>query len=75
VLADLTFVITGTLPSWTRDEAKAFIQQHGGNVTGSVSKKTNYLLVGENPGSKLNKAQSLGVTILDEDGLKQLAAK
>jgi DNA ligase (NAD+) len=74
-LAGMTFVITGTLPSWTRDEAKAFIQQHGGKVTGSVSKKTNYLLVGENAGSKLSKAQSLGVTILDENGLKQLAAK
>jgi len=74
-LAGMTFVITGTLPSWTRDEAKAFIQQHGGKVTGSVSKKTNYLLVGENAGSKLEKAQSLGVTILDEDGLKQLVVK
>jgi len=74
-LVGMTFVITGTLPSWTRDEAKAFIQQHGGKVTGSVSKKTNYLLVGENAGSKLDKAQSLGVTILDEDGLKQLVVK
>jgi DNA ligase (NAD+) len=75
LLVGMTFVVTGTLPSWTRDEAKAFIQQHGGKVTGSVSKKTNYLLVGENAGSKLTKAQSLGVTILDENGLKQLIVK
>jgi DNA ligase (NAD+) len=75
VLAGLTFVITGTLPSWTRDEATAFIQQHGGKVTGSVSQKTNYLLVGENAGSKLDKAQALGVTILDENGLKQLVIR
>jgi DNA ligase (NAD+) len=74
-LVGLTFVITGTLPTWTRDQAEAFIQQHGGKVIGSVSKKTNYLLVGANPGSKLNKAQSLGVTILDEDGLKQLVTQ
>ncbi len=71
-LAEKTFVLTGTLPSWTRDEARAFIEQHGGKVTGSVSKKTNYLIVGANPGSKLAKAESLGVTILDENGLKQL---
>jgi DNA ligase (NAD+) len=74
-LAGITFVITGTLPSWTRDQAKAFIQQYGGKVTGSVSKKTNYLLAGENAGSKLAKAQALGVTILDENGLKQLVMK
>lgn len=71
-LAGLTFVITGTLPTWSRDQAKAFIEQHGGKVTGSVSKKTSYLLVGEKPGSKLAKAQTLGVAILDEDGLKKL---
>jgi DNA ligase (NAD+) len=74
-LAGLTFVITGTLPTWSRDEAAAFIERHGGKVTGSVSKKTDYLLVGENAGSKLNKAQSLGVPILDEAGLKTLAAQ
>jgi DNA ligase (NAD+) len=72
-LAGLTFVITGTLPTWSRDEAKAFIEQHGGKVTGSVSKKTDYLILGESPGSKLAKAESLGVSILDEDGLKRLA--
>jgi DNA ligase (NAD+) len=73
-LAGLTFVITGTLPTWGRDEAKSFIEQHGGKVTDSVSKKTNYLVVGDNAGSKLSKAQALGVSILDEDSLKKLAA-
>lgn len=71
-LAGLTFVITGTLPTWGRDEAKAFIEQHGGKVTGSVSKKTNYLVVGDQAGSKLTKAQTLGVSILDEEGLRKL---
>ncbi len=72
-LAGLTFVITGTLPSWSRDDAKAFIQQYGGKVTGSVSKKTDYLVAGEKAGSKLSKAQTLGVAVLDEDALRQLA--
>lgn len=72
-LAGLTFVITGTLPTWSRDEAQSFIEQHGGKVTGSVSKKTDYLILGESPGSKLTKAESLGVSILDEEGLKRLA--
>ncbi len=72
-LLDKTFVITGTLPTWSRDEAKAFIETHGGKVTGSVSKKTDYLVAGEKAGSKLAKAESLGVTVLDEAGLKQLA--
>ena len=72
-LAGKTFVITGTLPTWGRDEAKRFIEQHGGKVTGSVSPKTDYLLAGEKAGSKLTKAQTLGVPILDEAGLKQLA--
>lgn len=71
--ADLTFVITGTLPSMSRDDAKAFIESHGGKVTGSVSSKTDYLLAGEKAGSKLSKAQSLGVRIIDEDELRQLA--
>ena len=68
-----SFVITGTLPTWSRDEAKAFIEAHGGKVVDSVSKKTSYLVLGEAPGSKLAKAQSLGVPILDETGLRQLA--
>lgn len=72
--AGLTFVITGTLPTWSRDEAKAFIEANGGKVTDSVSKKTNYLVVGENAGSKLTKAQALSITILDEAALRQLAS-
>ena len=72
--AGRTFVITGTLPTWSRDEAKAFIEANGGKVTDSVSKKTSYLVVGENAGSKLTKAQALGITILDEAALRQLAS-
>ena len=68
-LAGLTFVITGTLPNLSRKEAQARIEQAGGKVTGSVSKKTNYLLAGEAAGSKLEKAQSLGVTVLSEEDL------
>ncbi|MCB0211262.1 MAG: NAD-dependent DNA ligase LigA [Anaerolineae bacterium] len=71
-LAGLTFVITGTLPTWSRDEAKEFIEQHGGKVTGSVSKKTDYLVLGENPGSKANKAQTLNIPTLDEESLRKL---
>lgn len=73
-LAGLTFVITGTLPTWTREEAKAFIEQHGGKVSSSVSKKTSYLVVGEQPGSKLSKAQALGIPALGEEELKRLAS-
>ena len=66
-LAGLTFVITGTLPSMSRDEAKALIERHGGKVTGSVSGKTDYLLAGEAPGgTKYNKARELGVTMIGE---------
>ena len=68
-----TFVITGTLPNFTRTEAKEFIQSKGGKVTSSVSKKTSYVVVGENPGSKFNKAQGFGVEIIDEDRLRSLA--
>jgi DNA ligase (NAD+) len=71
-LAGQTFVITGTLPNWSREEAKAFIEALGGKVNDSVSKKTSYLVLGEAPGSKLAKAQSLGVAIVDEAGLKKL---
>jgi DNA ligase (NAD+) len=71
-LADRTFVITGTLDGRTRDEAAAEIAARGGKVTGSVSKKTDYVVVGENPGSKLVKAEQLGVTILDEDAFEEL---
>jgi DNA ligase (NAD+) len=71
-LSGKTFVITGTLPDMTRDEAKALIQQEGGKVTGSVSSKTSYLLAGEKAGSKLAKAQKLGVDVIDLDGLLKL---
>ncbi len=74
-LAGMTFVVTGTLPTFSREEAKAFIEQHGGKVTDSVSKKTSYLVLGENPGSKLDKARSLGVPVLDEAGLRALAGE
>ena len=74
-LAGLTFVLTGTLPTMTRDEASALIKQAGGKVSGSVSKKTSYVVAGEEAGSKLNKANELGVTVLDEDGLMRLLGK
>ncbi|WP_370653352.1 NAD-dependent DNA ligase LigA [Lacisediminimonas sp.] len=66
------FVLTGTLPTMARDQAAALIEAAGGKVSGSVSKKTSYVVAGEEAGSKLAKAQELGVTVLDEDGLKQL---
>ena len=71
-LAGLTFVVTGTLPSLGRKEAAALIEQHGGKVTGSVSKKTSYLLAGENAGSKLEKANSLQGPVISEEGLQQM---
>jgi DNA ligase (NAD+) len=71
-LTGLTFVLTGTLENRTRDEAAAEIAARGGKVTGSVSKKTSYVVAGESPGSKLAKAESLGVTVLDEDGFEAL---
>ena len=72
VLANHTFVITGTLPTMGRKEAAELIELHGGKVSGSVSKKTNYLLAGENAGSKLDKANALGVTVLTEEELLQM---
>ncbi len=72
VLEGKTFVLTGTLPTLTRDEAKAMIQAAGGKVSGSVSTKTDYVVAGEAAGSKLTKAQDLGVEILDEAGLQAL---
>ena len=69
-LSGKTFVITGTLPDITRDEAKAMIQREGGKVTGSVSSKTSYLLAGDNAGSKLAKAEQLGVEVINLDALR-----
>ncbi|HXG67261.1 MAG TPA: NAD-dependent DNA ligase LigA [Blastocatellia bacterium] len=66
------FVLTGKLSRFTRDEARQMIEERGGRVTGSVTKKTNYLVVGEDPGSKLDRAQELGVAVLDEEGLLKM---
>ncbi len=74
-LAGLTFVITGTLPSMSREQAQATIEAVGGRVTGSVSGKTDYLLAGERAGSKLAKAEKLGVTVIDEAALRQMVNK
>ncbi len=71
-LAGKTFVLTGTLRGLTRDEAAALITSHGGKVIGSVSKKTDYVVVGADAGSKLAKAEALGIAVLDEDGLNKL---
>lgn len=73
-LADRTFVLTGGLASLTRDAAKARIEAAGGKVTGSVSKKTDFVVAGEDPGSKLRRAQELGIPVLDEAGLLALLA-
>ncbi|MGD8405000.1 MAG: NAD-dependent DNA ligase LigA [Anaerolineales bacterium] len=75
VLDGLSFVVTGTLAGFTRQEIKEFIQSNSGKVIGSVSKKTDYLVVGENPGSKLDKAQELGVTIINENDLRELVGQ
>lgn len=71
-LAGLSFVLTGTLPTLTREQASALIEAHGGSVKSSVSKNTDYVVAGEAAGSKLTKAQQLGVKIIDEAGLKAL---
>lgn len=70
--AGKTFVLTGTLPTYTRAEAGALIEKYGGKVSGSVSKKTSYVLAGEEAGSKLTKAQSLGVEIIDEEAFEEM---
>lgn len=72
IFAGLTFVLTGTLPTMTRDEASALIKKNGGKVSGSVSKKTSYVVAGEEAGSKLTKAKELGVNIIDEATLIQM---
>ena len=74
ILAGQIFVLTGTLPTLSRDQAKAMIEAAGGKVAGSVSKKTHALVAGEEAGSKLDKAQVLGITVLDEAGLMALLA-
>ncbi len=67
ILAGKKFVLTGTLPTLTRDDASELIRSFGGKVSGSVSKKTDYVLAGEEAGSKLEKAKTLGITILTEE--------
>ncbi|MFL5806478.1 MAG: NAD-dependent DNA ligase LigA [Roseiflexaceae bacterium] len=75
-LAGLAFVVTGTLPSLTREQAEALIKAHGGKITGSVTKKTSYLLAGADPGgTKYNKAVELGIPLLDEAGLLALVGE
>lgn len=74
-LANLTFVITGTLPTFSRDDVKAFIESHGGKITDSISKKTSYLVLGETPGSKFEKAKSLNVKIINQAQLQELVTK
>jgi DNA ligase (NAD+) len=71
-LVGKTLVLTGTMPNLTRDEATRRIEEAGGKVTGSVSKKTDYVVAGEDPGSKLTKAQEIGTEVLDEEGLLAL---
>jgi len=68
-LAGKTFVLTGTLPTLSREKAAALIESHGGKISGSVSKKTSYVLMGDSPGSKAEKAQALGVAIITEADL------
>ena len=71
-LDGLKFVLTGTLPTMTRSEAQALIESNGGKCSGSVSSKTNYVLAGEDAGSKLTKAQSLGVAVISEEELLEM---
>jgi DNA ligase (NAD+) len=73
VLSGTTIVITGTLKNWSRKEAIDYIESHGGIVRVSITSKTSYLLVGKNPGSKLDRARNLGVPEIDVNGLRELA--
>ncbi|MGO9168426.1 MAG: BRCT domain-containing protein, partial [Candidatus Sulfotelmatobacter sp.] len=72
-LAGKTFVLTGTLAHFTRDEAKKMIEDAGGKVTGSVSKKTDYVVAGADAGSKIDKARELGVKVIDQKEMEKLA--
>jgi DNA ligase (NAD+) len=74
-LAGLSFVLTGTLPGMTRDEARELIEARGGRVVGSVSRRTDYVVAGEQAGAKLDRARELGVAVLDEKGLRDLLAQ
>lgn len=74
-LAGLTLVVTGSLQGFTRDGAKEAIEARGGRAAGSVSRKTDFVVIGENPGSKADKAEQLGVRILDEDSFTRLLAE
>ncbi|HEV2696836.1 MAG TPA: NAD-dependent DNA ligase LigA [Terriglobales bacterium] len=74
-LAGKTFVLTGTLPTYSRDEAKKMIENAGGKVTGSVSKKTDYVVAGADAGSKLDKAKELGVEVVDEEAMRELVSR
>ena len=75
VFAGQTFVITGTLPKRSRNEMQAFLEEHGGKVTGSVSRNTDYLVAGESAGSKLDKAKTLGVTIVTEEDIDRMVTE
>jgi len=75
IFDDKVFVLTGTLDSLTRDEAKELIESNGGKVNSSISKKTDFLLLGEKAGSKLKKAQELGVKIINENEFRLLLSK
>jgi DNA ligase (NAD+) len=73
-LVGMTFVVTGTLPTLSREGAKEFIEQHSGKVVDSVSRNTSYLVLGEAPGSKYQKAQALGVKIIGEEELRKMCS-
>jgi DNA ligase (NAD+) len=74
-LSGMTFVLTGTLPTLSREDAKQLIEDHGGKVAGSVSKKTSYVVAGSDAGSKLDRAGELGVQVIDERGLKAMIGR